>query len=181
VEQTDIDLEIVNTVRTGHHNFSRIWEKVKGIGSKQTFSNHLSQLVKEDVIEKRTVNGKPEYHLFETEHIFKSELFESRIKEEIKIMKDSKKKKPDKLVLKIMISRTKRDLVFYSLFVLDNLLTTFEVDKRVNDKHMKLLQKLIKTRINYLNKRDPELLIMFSDLIRKDFYNLPMVKELEKK
>ncbi|MBC8503023.1 MAG: hypothetical protein H8D35_07890 [Nitrosopumilus sp.] len=181
MKQTDIDLEIVNTIRTGYNTFSKIWEKVKGIGSKQTFSNHLSQLVKEDVIEKRIVNGKPEYHLFETEHIFKSELFESRIKEEINIIKNSKKKISDKLVLKHCIERTKRDLIFYSLFTLDNLLTSFESDKRVNEKHMKLLQRLIKTRIDYLNKRDPELVIMFSDLIRKDFYNLPMVKELEKK
>jgi DNA-binding HxlR family transcriptional regulator len=181
MEQTDIDLEIVNTVRTGVHTFSRIWEKVKGIGSKQTFSNHLTQLVKDDVIEKRIEKGKPQYYLFETDHIFKSELFEDRIKEEINWIKNSKTKKPDKVILKHCIERTQRDLVFLSLFSFDNLLTTFESDKRVNEKHIKLIQKLIKTRIDFLQKRDPELLIMFSDLTRKDLLTLPLVKKLERR
>lgn len=180
MEQTDIDLEIVNTVRTGHHTFSRIWEKAKGIGSKQTFANHLTQLVEDGVLEKRIVNDKPEYHLFEVKHILDSKLFESRIKEEINIIEKSKKKTPDKKILKHCIERTKRDLVFVSLFTFDNLVTTYESDKKVNDKHIRLIQRLIKTRINYLQKRDPELVIMFSELTRKDLLDLPMVKDLEK-
>jgi DNA-binding HxlR family transcriptional regulator len=181
MEQSDIDLEIVNTVKNGLHHFGKIWEKVKGIGSKQTFSKHLTQLVKDDVIEKRMVKGKPEYWLFETEHLFKSKLFEDRIKEEINLIKNSKKKPSDKSILKHFIERTQRDLIFHSLFNFDNLLTSFESDKRINDKHIKLIQKLIKTRIDYLQKRDPELLIMFSDLVRKDFLNLPLVTKLERR
>ena len=181
MEQTDIDLEIVNTIKNGYNNFGKIWQKVKGIGSKQTFSNHLAQLVKDDVIEKKIVNGKPQYFINEIDHIIRSEIFEDRIKEEINLIKNSKKKTSDKTVLKYCIERTQRDLVFLALFQFDTLLTTFESDKRVNDKHIKLIQKLIKTRINFLQKRDPELVIMFSDLTRKDLLNLPLVKKLEKK
>lgn len=38
--QYDIDFEILYTIKEGNHTFSHIWQKVKGIGSKQSHDRH---------------------------------------------------------------------------------------------------------------------------------------------
>ncbi len=163
----DIDYEIVYTIKSGYNRYNKIWEKVKGIGSKQTFSNHLSQLVKDDVIKKMMIKGKPEYFVDEDSHHETPLLMKQKINDEIDYIKNSKKKVSDKVVLKLFVKRAKMEIVLLAGESLKLLMPMYETDKQIANSNIKMLNKIMKFRIDYLQKRDPELVIMFNDLILK--------------
>jgi len=162
----EIDFEIVYTILNGHHQFNKVWEKVNGIGSKQTFSNHLTELVQEQVIVKRMVNGKPEYHINEIKIYETDKKIKKQIDKDIKLITQNHKKKSDKVVLKKFVIDTIKDLTFHSLYHFDTIMPSYQTDKRADIHKQKMLDKLIKTRIDILQKRDPKLLIVFNDLIK---------------
>jgi len=163
----DIDYEIVYTIKTGLNKYNKIWEKVKGIGSKQTFSNHLRQLVKDDVVEKRIVKGKPEYFVAEDSHHERPLLIKETINDEIEHIKNSKKKVSDKVVLKFFVKRAKMEIMLLASESLKLLMPMYETDKQIAHSNIKMYNKILKFRIDYLQKRDPQLAIMFNDLIMK--------------
>ena len=47
------------------------------------------------------------------------------------------------------------------------LMPIYETDKRIANSNIKMLNKILKFRIDYLLKRDPQLVIMFNDLLQK--------------
>lgn len=163
----DIDFEIIYTIKNGNHRFSEIWTKIKKskIGAKQTFSDHLSKLVEDEVIVKRIENKKPQYFLNETEHYDKVELMNEHIEDAINRMKKRNKKFSDKKLLEIFIKETIMDLKFYSTWKFSTLMPSFQSEIHIDSKKLELLEKVIKTRIDLLQKRDPKLVIMFNDLI----------------
>jgi len=164
----DIDFEIIYVIKNGNHRFGKIWTEIKKskIGAKQTFSNHLAQLVKDEVIAKRIENKIPQYFLNEIEHYDKAEQMREQIQNKISLIIKNNKKYSNKKLLKIFVKETKMDLTFYSVFHFTTLMPSYQTDKVIDAKKLELLDKVIKTRIDILQKRDPKLVIMFNDLIK---------------
>jgi len=71
----------------------------------------------------------------------------------------------DKKLLEIFIKETIMDLKFYSTWKFSTLMPSFQSEIHIDSKKLELLEKVIKTRIDLLQKRDPKLVIMFNDLI----------------
>ena len=90
-----------------------------------------------------------------------------RINEEIDMIKNSKKKVSDKSVLKHFVKRAKMEIIILASQNLKLLMPMYETDKRIANSNIKMLNKILKFRIDYLQKRDPELVIMFNDLINQ--------------
>ncbi|MCJ8306827.1 MAG: hypothetical protein HRU07_07255 [Nitrosopumilus sp.] len=172
----DIDYEIVYTVKSGYNQFNKIWSKVKGIGSKQTFSKHLAQLVKDETISKKIVKGKPEYVVSDDEHYKTPIMMKERINDEINHMENSKKKVSDKVVLKLFVERAKMEIVILATENLKLLMPLYESDKGIAKNNIKMLSKILKYRIDYLQKRDPELVILFDNLIKKSLDEVNFTK-----
>jgi hypothetical protein len=163
----EIDYEIVYTIKSGYNKYNKIFEKTKGIGSKQTFAKHIRKLVEDNVIKKTMVKGKPEYFVDEDSQHQTPLLMKERINEEIDMIKNSKKKVSDKSVLKHFVKRAKMEIIILASQNLKLLMPMYETDKRIANSNIKMLNKILKFRIDYLQKRDPELVIMFNDLINQ--------------
>lgn len=164
MDNFDLDLEIIQAIRKGNHNFNEIFRGVKK-GSKTTFANHIEELVESETIKKITKDGKSQYFLNEIINHEKSKEMFTHIDRKISIYQKQNKKFSDKKLLQIFVRDTIKDLAFYSIFHLYTLLPTFETDLTMDNKKLKMLSKLIKARIDILQDRNPELLFMFHKLI----------------
>ena len=178
----DIDFEIVYTIKNGHHNFNEIWSKIKEIGSKQTFSKHLTQLVEAGFILKKIEQGKPRYHLGNDTTPFDTDKgLINKLNNEITTITEKSKKIPDKKLLNEFVQDTQDLLIVLSQlnFTRLTILDSYKKDKQqhikpfigLNEKKIELINKLITTRINILNERDPELFITFFALIQNNLNN----------
>ena len=187
----DIDLEILYTIKQGFHSFTKIWEKVKGVGSKQTFSKHLSQLIEGNIIYKEKKDGKIYYELGELAPVLESgNDIVNRIKDELsrldKTSDKTSKKIPPKKLLQNFVTDTKEELAYQSSLRFENLMfqsSRHEEDGNhqsliiMNEKQIEMIDKLIKLRIKILLEKDDELYETFCHLIS---YNLEKEYNLKK-
>lgn len=165
MEQYDIDFEIINSIRTGHHQFNEIWRKTKFKGSLTTFSKHLNQLVEARYIQKKMENKKPRYYLGNNTTPFDTDKgFINQLKNEISTIKEKSKKIPDKELLNEFINDTQDLLIVLSQLNFSQLTFMESYNKEkiehskpdisVNEKKIELINKLITMRIKILNERD---------------------------
>ena len=166
----DIDLEIVYAIKNGNHHYGKIWNKVKGIRSKQTFTDHLKKLVEDKVILRKIEDKTPYYKINEVEQYDLEKLMEEKFEKKINEINNISKKVPDKKVLDIFVNDTIRDLGFYSIFYFDTRMPHFESDKNIFRKDIEMLDSLIKARINFLEKRHVALLIPFNKLVKNQMF-----------
>ncbi len=163
MSQYDIDFEILYSIKEGNHTFSKIWTKVKGIGSKQTFSSHLAQLVGSgDINRIVNENGKPEYHI-STDHVLldvKENGILGTLDKEIKTVREKSKKKSDKNMINDFIHNTEELMNEYSRIHIQNLILESTGDSTLKPMlglHKKTLEKIdefIKKQIDVLKQRD---------------------------
>ena len=187
MESYDMDLEIINTVKKGHHKFTETFNQVKDkIKSKTTFSNHLEQLVNSGIIKKTTKDKKPHYEIADSYPFDITEKMINKIELEISNIKEKSMKIPKTKLLGKFVNDTVKDLRFYSVFHFESFLFSEFADnqtltemltnlstvpyeqnlKTITNQKLKMLDKLIGTRIAILQKRDPKSLVTFSNLIK---------------
>jgi len=166
MESHYVDFEIIYAVKDTH-TFTKIWEKVKRIGSKQTFSKHLKALVESKVIKKITKNGKPEYWINDpfTGDYEQKKLELEFAEKEITRIKNKSKKLSDKKLLELFVSDTVANLLMHSSFHLDLLMPHAKTIEFLNRGRFEKLDEMIKTRMDILMKRDGKLLIVFYDIV----------------
>jgi len=166
----EIDFEIVYAIKSGNHQYGKIWNRVKSIGSKQTFTNHLAQLVKDEVIIRKIEDKIPNYYLNDVEQYHTSKLMIENHKKQMSVINNISKKSSDKKILDKFVKDTIRDLGYYSLFYFDTILPNYDSAKHIHKNSMKLLDGVIKARIGVLLEKDPKLIIMFHDLIKNQMF-----------
>lgn len=166
----EIDSEIVYAIKNGNHQYGKIWNKVKGIGSKQTFTNHLAQLVKDEVILRKIEDKIPHYYRNDVQQYEGSKLMIKDHEKKISAINNISKKVPDKKILDRFVKDTIRDLGYYSLFYFDTIIPHYESDKHIHRNNMKLLDEIIKARVSVLQERKPGLILPYNDLIKNQMF-----------
>jgi len=163
----ELDLEILYAVKDGHHNFNEIFSKVGG--SKLKFSKRLGMLVKDGIIKK---NKDGQYHLgeYETYEDIKT-MIEGIKRRTSKIGKDSKTFS-DKKLLEASVQTTILYLAHFSLLYFHILFTQFQTSKTAELEMAKELLRYIQKIYLTLEKRDPDLLGMYYDLVKEYTINL---------
>ncbi|MBL7014802.1 MAG: hypothetical protein ISR79_00380 [Nitrosopumilus sp.] len=179
----DLDFEINYAIKNGHHQFNEIWRKSNFKGSKLTFSNHLSQLVKAGFIRKDfDEKGKPRYYSGNSTILYESDKgLIGMLNKKISTINKNSKKVPDKELLKEFVDDTQDLLIVLSQIHFGQLgiLNSYKESKNefakpdiaINEKKIELINKLISMRINILEKRDPELFATFFQLIQNNLQN----------
>ena len=169
----ELDLKIIDTIEKGHNNFNALYRKVGG--SRAKFSEHLAGLVEDDTIKKDPKDGQ--YFLNDIklhrldEHGTKAleEIISLTIPKNIKKMSDTK-------LLQIFIESTINDLTNCMMLQFLSLVSpnaTSHTIQTITNQRLKILHKLIKSRIDIIEKRDPDHNLLFR------FYKL-LEKQLEK-
>jgi len=115
MDNFDLDLEIIQAIQKGNHNFNEIFRAVKK-GSKTTFANHIEELVESETIKKITKDGKTQYFLNEIKHHEISKEMITQIDRKISIYQKQNKKFSDKKLLQIFVKETIHDITFHSIF-----------------------------------------------------------------
>lgn len=174
----NLDFEIVYAIKSGYHSFSKIWDNVKPCsGSKKTFSEHLPQLVKSGVLKKVIENKKSQYYLNDYVEFEKSKDNFIQAKKEIENIKKMGKKLSDKKLLQIFMNDTIANLIMRSSFHFGLLMSHNKILENLNKNRLEALDKLIKTRIDILLKRDEDLFIVFFDLVDDNLTNMIDVRD----
>ena len=157
------DLEILYAIKKGIHKFNEIYCQVHG--SKLKFSKRLKMLVVDGVIEKRK-NGQ--YHLGNFESYEEMQTMIKGIKRRtLQIEKDSKKFSNKKL-LQASVETTILYLTHFSLVSFHMLFTEYRTSRTAELEMAKGLLGYIKKIYETLEKRkDPQLLIVYYDLVKK--------------
>ena len=180
MERYDIDFEIVYAVKS-EHTFDKIFSRFLGgvlnkkTASRATFSKHLSQLVEVGIIQREIKDGKPYYELGENEPSFQTSVdIIARINNELSTIVEKSKIIPPKKLLQDFIADTKencshqKEMRFENLF-LENIMVRDGDDYSsiitMNEKQIKMIDKLIKLRFDILLQRDKKLYEMFIQLV----------------
>jgi len=164
MDNFELDLKIINEIFKGCNNFNALYLKIGG--SRQKFSKHVKELVESETIKKITKDGKTQYFLNDVKHHKKSKEMITHIDRKISIYQKRNEKFSDKKLLQIFVKETIYDLTFYSIFHLYTILPAYETDLTMDNRKLKALSKVIKARIDILQKRNPDLVFMFSELIK---------------
>jgi len=166
MDDFELELKIIDNIEKGCTNFNALYRKVGG--SRAKFSKHLAGLVDDDTIKK---DGKDGQYLLNDIKLHRLDEHGTKAFEEIISLTIPKniKKMSDTKLLQIFVESTIDDLTSCSITHFLRLISTDQTTQTITNQRLKLLYKLIKSKIEILKKRDPDLrlLFIFSQSIQK--------------
>ncbi len=162
----EIDFQILHTIKKGHHKFTEIFDIVKG--SKLKFSTRLKSLVEDGIIKKTTVEDRPHFDLADIESYEDMQALIKGVKRRTSNIEKDSKNFSDKKLVKVSAETTILYLTHFSLLFFHMLFAKPKSPIQVAE------QALAKTLLRYIDKiretvlkRDPDLLPLYYDLVKK--------------
>lgn len=166
----EFDVEITNAIKNGHHNFNKIFEKIKK-GSKITFSKHLDRLIEDGVIIK-SKDKRPYFSLGDIETYEEIQNVINRIKRNASNIEKESKKYSDKKLLQNSVGTIINYLTHISLLTFHASITEYQTSRTAEIEMSKELLRYVKKIMKILEKRDLEFPVMCYNLVKKQMLKI---------